>query len=502
MVSSSYEILTGSYERFLFAHRFTLTDSSLTKRFTIDCHEQSIKAVSACGGFICTGSSDDRVRCFHYSKRGLADVGTLIGHKGTVTSVAFVDTDPESAPKRMISASEDGKLIVWQTYDWSLLRTLLAHRGGCAALAAHRSGKVALTCGREDKAVALWDLRKGRVAWKGKTRAQALDCFFCGLADEKYALLRSSGLEVLECETGERVGTFERDDQKDGTRVGYRKSLCASYSSAGDSCVYRVGYEGGDVCMFDWRSSSSSNSLSTKTRGIENAHENRVRAIKEIPGTSLFVTASSDGIIKIWDDRMISSSSSSSSSSNNNNKSEPVAEIKGGGRYTSLAVMDIDDALRRTKPSKPKELDVEDIEERLEQKKRDEKKANVEVQKKAEFGKKKKQKKTKADYDKMDSDSELEIIGNDDIYNNNNNNNNKDDDGSDDDDDDDDDDNDSEAIERARELYNKTKNPKHKQLKQGERSEKYDKNATTARKKANSSSSNKKKNEKKKGREQ
>jgi hypothetical protein len=288
-------------------------------------------------------------------------------------------------------------------------------------------------------------------------------------------------LDVIDCESGGEVSSFTREDQREG-RIGYRKCLCATSKEDSAENIYRIGYEGGDVCIFDARVGGG-----TASATIVNAHENRVRCMAEIPerGGHSFATASSDGIIKVWDER---------------NVREPIARIEGGGRYTSLVVMNNNDIMRRSKPAKPKEIEIDDIEARLEMRKKEEKKVNTETQKNAEKGKKKKtKKKTKADYDKMDSDSELEIV--DDEENNAKDRKKAaidDSDKVDDDDESEEDDNESEEddedmIEKMRQAYNKThhKNKSKRKPQQQSRNSQYEKNATTARKKANKKSKSK-----------
>ena len=537
--ANAYSIFAGSYERFLFGHSYgpnfsTSFTAAGEEEFekkrnntkflcTIDAHSQSIKSIAAAGPFFCSGGHDDRIRAFHVNTRGeISDVGSLTGHSGTVTCIAFAkpsiygkreDDDDDGkkcttknnnnnnnnnneeekvpSPTRMLSGSDDGTILVWQTYDFEILKKMLAHRNGVSGLSVHASGVVAVSCGKEDRSVALWDLKKGRVAYKGKTRGgeeSGIDVFFSskeedtsGGGGKRYGLLTNKWLDVIDCESGGEVSSFMREDQREG-RIGYRKCLCATSKEDSAENIYRIGYEGGDVCIFDARVGGG-----TASATIVNAHENRVRCMAEIPerGGHSFATASSDGIIKVWDER---------------NVREPIARIEGGGRYTSLVVMNNNDIMRRSKPAKPKEIEIDDIEARLEMRKKEEKKVNTETQKNAEKGKKKKtKKKTKADYDKMDSDSELEIV--DDEENNAKDRKKAaidDSDKVDDDDESEEDDNESEEddedmIEKMRQAYNKThhKNKSKRKPQQQSRNSQYEKNATTARKKANKKSKSK-----------
>ena len=363
--TNAHSILAGTYERFLFGHTFFLQNASSSSpssssssggsgagsrnegktQFlcTIDAHQQSIKTVAAAGPFFCSGGHDDRIRAFHVNKRGeISDVGSLTGHTGTVTCIAFAKPgggrfDGSDAKGEKHFNSKDtlggGRTAAFsnafrerrrdnfgvETYDFEILKKMLAHRNGVSGLSVHASGVVAVSCGKEDRSVALWDLKKGRVAYKGKTRGgseSGIDVFFSSKEEDssgggkRYGLLTNKWLDVIDCESGGEVSTFMREDQRE-SKIAYRKCLCATSKAESAENIYRVGYEGGDVCIFDARVDGITNT-------IENAHENRVRCMAEIPerGGHSFATASSDGIIKVWDDR---------------NTIKPIAQIEGGG---------------------------------------------------------------------------------------------------------------------------------------------------------------------------
>jgi WD40 repeat protein len=307
--ANAHSIFAGSYERFLFGHSYgpnfsasftAAGEEEFEKKrnntkflCTIDAHSQSIKSIAAAGPFFCSGGHDDRIRAFHVNTRGeISDVGSLTGHSGTVTCIAFAkpsiygkreDDDDDGkkcttknnnnnnnnnnneeekvpSPTRMLSGSDDGTILVWQTYDFEILKKMLAHRNGVSGLSVHASGVVAVSCGKEDRSVALWDLKKGRVAYKGKTRGgeeSGIDVFFSskeedtsGGGGKRYGLLTNKWLDVIDCESGGEVSSFTREDQREG-RIGYRKCLCATSKEDSAENIYRIGYEGGDVCIFD-----------------------------------------------------------------------------------------------------------------------------------------------------------------------------------------------------------------------------------------------------------
>jgi len=86
------------------------------------------------------------------------EVGTLIQHSGAVNAIEFYGA-------HMLSGGQDGQICVWETKGWECLVTLKAHKGGVIDFSVHPSGKVALSIGK-DKSMKLWDLVKGKSAFK------------------------------------------------------------------------------------------------------------------------------------------------------------------------------------------------------------------------------------------------------------------------------------------------------------------------------------------------
>jgi len=210
-------VLAGSYERFVFGYAHArgaasdasdgATTTTLAKRFTVDAHLASVKAVACAGGLAASEGSDDLIRVYHCDASGaMADLGTCVGHGGDARALEFY-APRGYAPTRLLSGGADGALMVWDASDnFELLKTMRAHRGGVCAISAHRSGKVALTSGC-DAHVAMWDMRRGRVAYKFKTpeRVEGL-AFTCD--GSEYVSRLTQKITLTDVEAGSVVTSF------------------------------------------------------------------------------------------------------------------------------------------------------------------------------------------------------------------------------------------------------------------------------------------------------
>lgn len=83
---------------------------------------------------------------------------TLLGHTGTVWSVAFSPDGSLAA-----SASEDGTIILWDTKTWSptSFSPLKGHTGAVYSVAFSPDGKI-LASGSSDKTIKLWNTQTGQ----------------------------------------------------------------------------------------------------------------------------------------------------------------------------------------------------------------------------------------------------------------------------------------------------------------------------------------------------
>ncbi|KDN52379.1 WD40 repeat-like protein [Tilletiaria anomala UBC 951] len=159
--TSTLRIVAGSYERLLYGLDASVTAGTeglqftFTPHFIFPAHISSIRSV-ACAGhdskWLATGGTDESIKVWDLRKR--IEVGTLTGHEGTITALHF--------PTRtyLLTTGQDGRINIYRSRDWSLLKTLKGHVGSVNDVAAHPSGRVALSVGK-DRTIRMWDLMRG-----------------------------------------------------------------------------------------------------------------------------------------------------------------------------------------------------------------------------------------------------------------------------------------------------------------------------------------------------
>lgn len=338
-------VVCGSYERFVFGYRVDGLPGSgggaggctMARSFTADAHLTHCKSVAAQGGFIASGGADDLIRVWHHNPDGgLADLGTLSGHEGTVSCVQFHSPNSSVEPTRLVSGSVDGTIIIWSVGKWDNLKTLKAHRGGVHALSVHRSGAVAMSAGA-DSHLAMWDMRKGRVAHKLKMKVKPELLAFTP-SGNSYATVAGSRLTITSAESGAMTGVFDTP-----ARV-----MCMA--QAGTDNLALLGLEGGNIVGYDTRVAPTKPALT-----ITKAHPTRVKGMV-VPlddsdatavlggpagGPVTLVSASSEGVVRLWDLRTAGKSGAAAAlaAGVTTARDEPLAEVKGGGRFTCMATM-------------------------------------------------------------------------------------------------------------------------------------------------------------------
>lgn len=213
--STSLHITVGSYERVLhgFAASFPSTaavkdnspDASFTDLFLLSPHTASIRCVALSPAshskrILATGSSDERVNLFQISThapspsaiangkasalllgprtgtRGGRELGSLLHHTKTVTSLAF------PSHSKILTASLDNTISILRTRDWTHLVTMRAPApkpkyrpdgdtagpgdmpAGVSDIAVHPSQRLALSVGLGERCMRLWNLVGGTKA--------------------------------------------------------------------------------------------------------------------------------------------------------------------------------------------------------------------------------------------------------------------------------------------------------------------------------------------------
>ncbi|KAK9074382.1 hypothetical protein SSX86_006980 [Deinandra increscens subsp. villosa] len=309
-------LVAGSYERFIWGFKLkTLKHSTqtltLSPIFSFPSHLSPIKSVAVAGSVAVSGGSDDTIKIYDLSTS--SEVGSLNDPTATVTSlVLFTDHSLSSFPRNLFSAYDDGNISFYDADPFVHLKTMKIHKKGVNDMAVHPSGKLALTVGR-DSCLGMVNLVRGRRS------------FFCRLGKEASIVEFDCGGEKFFMGTDEKISVHEAEDAKLITELESKKRvLCIASGMNG------LLYTGGeDRTVTAWDTVSGKVAYC-----IDDAHSARVKGIvvlSKIEGSSedepfLVASASSDGIIRVWDVRMA-----------NKSKPTPLAEANTKSRLTCLA---------------------------------------------------------------------------------------------------------------------------------------------------------------------
>lgn len=166
---TQFRIMVGSYEHNLLCLSLVLKakkEPLFTPIFHFQAHALSIKSIDIAKRYLVTGSNDEHIRIYDLQKR--KELGTLLSHQGTVTTLRFSKEAEEKqeshkSGKWLLSGSEDGRINIWRTKDWELFGTLKGHQGRITDLDIHPTGRVAISVST-DNTIRLWNLMTARKA--------------------------------------------------------------------------------------------------------------------------------------------------------------------------------------------------------------------------------------------------------------------------------------------------------------------------------------------------
>ncbi|KAG1348188.1 p21-activated protein kinase-interacting protein 1-like [Cocos nucifera] len=314
-------LVAGSYEKFIWGFSLkTLKPGdeetlalALKPLFSYPSHTAPIKSIAVAGPVAVSGGADDAIKI--YDLASAVELGTLLDHSGAVTALAFY-TPPRapSLPRNLLSASDDGAVCIYDADPFVHLKTVATHRRGVADLAVHPSGRVALTVGR-DSCLAMLNLVRRRRSFSCRL-AQEASIVRYGLEDgERFFMVAEERISVHDSEDARLI--HELDAPK--------RVLCIAPAENG------LLFTGGeDRSVTAWDTASGKVACC-----IQDAHSTRVKCLVVFKRSSdgqtsetsnFIVSASSDGVIRIWDVRMTS-----------NEKPNPLAEVNTKSRLTCLA---------------------------------------------------------------------------------------------------------------------------------------------------------------------
>ncbi|XP_073134084.1 uncharacterized protein [Henckelia pumila] len=308
-------LVAGSYERFIWGYSLKKSPKhssplTLTPLFSFPSHLSTIKSVAVSGSAAVSGGNDDTIKIYDLSTS--SEIGSL-HHSSSISSLSFYTPPSLSFPRNLISADADGCVSIYDADPFVYLKSVKVHKKGVNSLSIHPSGKLALTVGHDD-CLAMVNLVRGRRS------------FYCRLNKESSIVHFDGTGEKFFMVVDEKVTLHEAEDAKLVTELDNgKKVLCAAPGANG------ILFTGGED-----RSIKAWDTISGKVAySIGDAHTARVKGIVVLSKSCddsgendpvMVASASSDGIIRIWDVRMI-----------NEGKSTPVAEANTKSRLTCLA---------------------------------------------------------------------------------------------------------------------------------------------------------------------
>ncbi|TKY73006.1 p21-activated protein kinase-interacting protein [Spatholobus suberectus] len=300
-------LVAGSYEKFIWA--FTLRSQSLIPLFSYPSHLAPIKTVAVSGSVVASGGFDDTIHLYNLS--AAASLGSLHHHSGTVTALAFYAPPHLPIPRSLVSADAAGSLSISDGDGFVHLKTLPIHRGAVNDLALHPTGRLALTVSH-DECLAMVNLLRGRRS------------FCCRLGREASLVKYNAAGDRFFMAAEEKVSVHEAEDARLLLELECPKRvLCAAPARNG---LLYTGGEDRNITAWDIKSGKVAYCF-------EQAHTARVKGIvvlKDSDGATgdddpyLVSSASSDGIIRVWDVRMAATE-------------KPLAECETRSRLTCLA---------------------------------------------------------------------------------------------------------------------------------------------------------------------
>ncbi|CAE6483545.1 unnamed protein product [Rhizoctonia solani] len=294
--SSTFKVIVGTYEKLLYGLEGHVVNDpelavTLVPIFIFPAHVASVRAVAASprgGKWLATGSTDEIVKVWDLRRR--KEVGGLVQHQGSITCLSF------PSRSHLLSASEDGTLALFSTRDWALLRTLKGHKGRVNDVSMHPSGKLALSVGK-DRTLRMWDMMRG----KGSASTK--------LGKEGEIVRWSISGKIFVVQAGSTLDVFQTDMTLLDTITHASRVHDVKFWAFGNETTQEFLLVAGEdkfVTVYQINDEKRSSRIIAKFVG----HTNRVKALDVLqvhgPGsknqkTSLISTASSDGIIFIYD---------------------------------------------------------------------------------------------------------------------------------------------------------------------------------------------------------
>lgn len=331
-----FRIFVGSYEHNLLCLSLLLSEAQPVFQpiFHFQAHSLSIKSIDLARRYLVTGSNDEHIRIYDLQKR--KELGTLLSHQGTVTTLKFskegiyarapkpndaeapavADNDAVSTDKSgrwLLSGSEDGKIIIWRTKDWELFGTLKGHTGRVNDVAIHPSGRVAISVA-QDLTIRLWNLMTAKKAAVLKIRGKD------HLGQQGEFVRWSFDGKTFMVGLLDRILVYETAHARILKKVKFASTLmCMETVQIGANEWLATGHGDGSIAFYRLLDLLAETENTSEDKVWEKqpelvdpefrlqGHTNRIKDITlinhpvETNGVPYMVSVSSDGNIVVWD---------------------------------------------------------------------------------------------------------------------------------------------------------------------------------------------------------
>ncbi|WIA38971.1 hypothetical protein OEZ86_005123 [Tetradesmus obliquus] len=315
-------LVVGTYERFLLGYSLPAElqeGCQLQRSFTHAAHQGPVRCLDAAGPWVVSGGQDDQLHI--YDAKHNKDLGFMMNPgDGAIPCLQFYTPPGAQNPSHLFSGSDDGSIAIWKAGGgWEHLKLMRGHKGPVRSLSVHPSGRLALSVGH-DRGLRMWNLAKGRCSYTARLEAEA-DLVAFNASGDAYALLCDK-LVTLHSAAQEGAVT---------ARLQHSRRV-VSLLQQQDGAALLAGTDDGSLALWDLRAAAQQPVFE-----LAKAHSSRIRAIVAVTpaaggeGPPLHLaTASSDGVVKLWDSRALSSSSSSSL--------QELAQVPTSGRITGMVL--------------------------------------------------------------------------------------------------------------------------------------------------------------------
>ncbi|WP_437282533.1 TIR domain-containing protein [Sorangium sp. So ce375] len=244
---------------------------------TLAGHSDRVKAcaVGPDGQRIVSASGDETLKVWNLATGQL--LSTLEGHSNTVVACAI---SPDG--QRIVSASDDETLKVWDLATGQLLSTLQGHSGRVRACALSPDGQ-RIVSASSDETLKVWDLATGQLL--STLQGHSNSVVACAISPDGQRIVSASNdetLKIWDLATGQLLSTLQ------------------GHSSWVSACA--ISPDGQRIISASWDETLKVWDLATgQLLSTLEGHSGRVLACAISPDGQRIVSASANKTLKVWD---------------------------------------------------------------------------------------------------------------------------------------------------------------------------------------------------------